>query len=435
MKMALARLSTLLATCLVMFACRPAVQEKPCYVWIDGPGNFKYYGNSRENIAADCRRIAEMGFTDIIVDVRPTGGNVLFKSSVAPQLTFVPRLINGEVKLQERTADFDYLEAFIASGHEAGLRVHAAVNTMVGAWRVGDYQTGMLYDHPELRDWCTVDNTPSGLINQMDDPDSKGARFLDPANPEVQDFLLTMLGELASYPGLDGVVLDRCRYDDYALDAGYTEVARKAFAEYIGEEPSEWPVFPERGQIFLEGDPTPLQKQWLTFRCQVIHDFVAKAAATVHAASPDIRFGVYVGAWFSEYYRSGVNWTSPEYDLAREEPTYAWADAAYQQTGFADLLDMIFLGAYTPAEDIHGDKEWTMEGFAKLGRKRLCGKTPFACGPDVGNPEGFQGGGRQDVIPEIARTMRTAADGLFVFDLCHIRMYDYWDAFREGIKE
>ena len=29
--------------------------------------------------------------------------------------------------------------------------------------------------------------------------------------------------------------------------------------------------------------------------------------------------------------------------------------------------------------------------------------------------------------------MLASSDGLFIFDLCHIRMFDYWDAFKEGI--
>ena len=57
---------------------------KPRYVWIDAAANFDDYGNSVEKIREDCRKIAETGFTDIIVDVRPTTGDVLFKSSVAP---------------------------------------------------------------------------------------------------------------------------------------------------------------------------------------------------------------------------------------------------------------------------------------------------------------------------------------------------------------
>ena len=416
-------------------SCTKEPERKPSFIWIDGPANFKEYGNSQENISRDCGRIADMGFTHIIVDVRPTGGNVLFKSSVAPVLDKMPRLREGKIIMEERTADFDYLEAFIREGHKAGLKVYAAVNVMVGGWRIKDFTMGMLYDRPETRDWCTVDNTPDGLMNQMDDTLSIGARFLDPANPEVQDFLLTMLGELASYKDLDGIVLDRCRYDDYAMDAGYTEVARKAFADYIGHEPEDWPVFQKRGMVFLEGTPSPLEQEWMTFRCKVIHDFVEKASAKVHSVAPKIQFCIYVGAWFSEYYRSGVNWTSPRYDLAREEPTYDWAGPDYQAAGFADLVDMLFLGAYTAADDIHGDKEFTMEGFAKLGRKRLCGDVPFASGPDIGNGKGFQQGGREDIIPEIVKTMHEDADGLFIFDLSHLRRFDYWDAFRKGHEE
>lgn len=409
-----------------------AKKTVPSYLWVDAQAGFSRLANSRDSIEADCRRIAEMGFTDIIVDVRPTCGDVLFKSRVAPALKQMPSLRNGRLRLAARTADFDYLQAFIEEGHKAGLRVNAGVNVMVGGWKAGDFEMGMVYEHPELKNWCSVDNTPDGLLNEYDDTLAIGGRFLDPANPDVQSFLLTMLEDIAAYDGLDGIILDRCRYDDYALDAGYTECARRGFAEYIGREPEVWPVFPERGKIFLEEDPTPLQAQWLTYRCRVIHDFVAKAAGAVHSVAPKVRFGVYVGAWFSEYYRSGVNWTSSSYALAANEPTYSWAGPDYQAAGFADLLDFIMLGAYAAADDVHGDEEWTMEGFARLGRKRLCGIIPFAAGPDIGNGKGFGDGGRQDVIPDIVRTMKASADGLFIFDFCHIRIHDYWQAFKEA---
>jgi hypothetical protein len=277
-----------------------------------------------------------------------------------------------------------------------------------------------------------VDNLADGLTNSMDDPDT-GPRFLDPANPEVQEFLLTMLGELAAYEGLDGIVLDRCRYDDYNLDAGYTDAAKAAFTTYLGDEPSAWPVMP-RGQTYVSSNPSTLQRNWLTFRCKVIHDFIAKAADKVHAVNKDVRFGVYVGAWFSDYYRSGVNWTSEKYDLKKNESTYKWVPSNYQKTGFADLLDFIFLGAYAGTNGIHGSSEWTMEGFAKLGAKRLCGAVPFAAGPDIGNATGFENGKQEALMPDIVMTMLSACDGgLFIFDLCHIRMFDYWDAFRTSI--
>ena len=107
---------------------------KPRYVWIDAAANFDDYGNSRENIRKDCERIARTGFTDIIVDVRPTTGDVLFKSSVAPALKRIDRWKGSTYDWAQRTADFDYLQAFIEEGHAAGLRVNAAINTLVGGY-------------------------------------------------------------------------------------------------------------------------------------------------------------------------------------------------------------------------------------------------------------------------------------------------------------
>ena len=413
---------------LALLSCAPKAQEKPRIVWIEVGANFDAYANSRENIFADCRRIADMGFTHVVVEVRPTSGDVLFKSEVAPALTRVAKWRDGSLRYVPRTADFDYLQAFIEGGHAAGLKVLAGVNMMVGGFWCEAGPTGMVYDMPERKAWCAVDLHADGsLVNHADDRSTVGGRFLDPANREVQSFLLEMLAEVAAYEELDGIVLDRCRYDDYAMDAGYSETAREQFAAYIGTEPARWPVFPEPGHIFLDEEPDELAVQWLTFRCSVIHDFVARCAETVHGVRAELPMGVYVGAWFSEYYRSGVNWTSPSYPLAQEEPTFRWATPAYQATGFADLVDFMLLGAYTGAADVYGDTEKTMEGYAKLGRKRLCGDVPFAAGPDIGNGKGFERGGQAGLLPEIARVMEKEADGFFLFDLCHIRAFDYWD--------
>ena len=412
----------------------PEIKGKPRYVWVDAAANFSYYANDAAYIAEDCKRIAAMGFTDLVVDVRPTSGDVLFTSSVAPPCLKCAAWVNGKYRWVERTATFDYLAAFIEAGHAAGLRVNAGINTMVGGYHSSIGDVGMLYDHPERKSWGAVDNLAAGLTNTMDDADT-GPRFLDPANADVQAFLLTLLGELAGYEGLDGIVLDRCRYDDYNLDAGYTDAAKAAFTTYLGDNPSAWPVMP-KGQTYVSSNPTTLQRNWLTFRCKVIHDFIAAAAAKVHEVNKDVRFGVYVGAWFSEYYRSGVNWTSEKYDLKKNESTYKWVPTNYQKTGFADLLDFIFLGAYAGKDSIHGSTEWTMEGFAKLGAKRLCGVVPFAAGPDIGNATGFENGKQEALLPDIVSTMLSACDGgLFIFDLCHIRMFDYWNAFKTSIDQ
>lgn len=424
------RILLIAALLLLLHGCSPQPEGKIRMVWIEVGANFNQYANSTENIAADCKRLAEGGYTHIVVEVRPTSGDVLFKSDVAPQLKEIALWKDGSLRFVPREVEFDYLQAFIDAGHAVGLKVLAGVNMMVGGFRCDAGCRGMMYDDPVKRSWATVDFKPEGLVNHLDDESTIGGRFMDPANPDVQAFLLDMLADLAEYGELDGVVLDRCRYDDYAMDAGYTEAAKTAFTCYLGEEPARWPVFEEPGHIFLDKDPDRLEVSWLTFRCKVIHDFVARAVDMLHSVRDDLKVGVYVGAWFSEYYRSGVNWTSPKYPLSKEEPTFRWATPDYQATGFADLVDFMILGAYCPADNIHGDVEKTMEGFALLGAKRLCGDVPFVAGPDIGNQPGFEKGGRADLLPEIARTMDAACDGCFIFDLCYIRKFDYWDAFK-----
>lgn len=174
-------------------------------------------------------------------------------------------------------------------------------------------------------------------------------------------------------------------------------------------------------------------KKWLEFRASVIHDFVAEASDAVHRINKDIRFGVYVGAWYSTYYTSGVNWASPKYDPKADG--YFWASANYKNCGYADHCDFMFLGAYAGADSIWGSGEWTMQGFCKQGRSLLKGDVKFCGGPDIGNSPGWTNGGQASKIPDSIKACINEGDGFFVFDLCHIKMYDYWDAFKKGFDD
>ena len=83
---------------------QPGNKGKPRFVWIDASANFKDYANSESKIASDVKKIAETGFTHIVVDVRPTNTGVLFKSKTEAPLTKVDAWINGAYKWVERTA-------------------------------------------------------------------------------------------------------------------------------------------------------------------------------------------------------------------------------------------------------------------------------------------------------------------------------------------
>lgn len=404
---------------------------KPRYLWIDASANFQYFANDSKRIESDLQKIKKMGFTDVIVDVRPTEGTVLYKSEVAPEAKRLAAWVGSSYKFVSRTAEWDYLQAFIDAGHRAGLRVNAAMNTFVGGY--GGYfglaSEGPIFSGDIPTSWATMDNTSEGIVSSYS-PSVSGTVFLNPANDEVQTWLLKIIAEIAAY-NVDGIILDRCRFDDSGLQSDFSDVSKTKFAQYLGSQPSQWPVF-TAGTSSLPSKLSAEQKAWLSFRVKTIHDFVEKAASTVHSVNPSVRFGCYVGAWYSSYYESGVNWASPQY---MTHTKYKWADTDYHNWGYADHCDFMMLGCYAGVSSIYGSGEWTMQGFAKLGKSLLCGDCPCAGGPDIGNSTGFENGGQGKKLYSTVDACINAADGYFCFDLCHIRMYDYWSDFEAAMKK
>lgn len=414
------------------------VEVKPRFIWIDAAANFPDYANSKENIERDLTKAKEAGFTDIVVDVRPTMGDVLFQTSAVEQVKKLDYWSDNGYAYFERTETWDYLQAFIDAGHKLGLKVNASINTFVGGnlYPYGLGEQGLLFRDASKKEWATTLNLEGGLTNAMDmtaanDPNNKyGTKFLNPANDEVQQFILQLLGDLAKYD-IDGIFLDRCRYNDFASD--FSTISKQKFEEYIGEMVENFPddiIKPGSDYYPLPSLQPKYMKQWLEFRAKVIHDFIARARDKVKSVNPDLRFGVYVGAWYSTYYEVGVNWASPKYDTSAEFPN--WATAKYKDYGYADMLDFMLLGAYASADKIYGSGEWTMQGFCTNAKKLLMGDVKFAGGPDIGNSTGWTDGGQGAKIPQTIDACINVGNGYFVFDMIHVKKFDYWNDFKRG---
>lgn len=397
------------------------VEEKPRYIWVDASANFVEFANNKDNIARDLKKAADVGFTDVVVDVRNSMGDVLFNTDVVEQATKLPTW-KGGYHYHERTETWDYLQAFIDAGHELGLRIHAAVNTFTGGCThpYGLGSQGLVFRDSSKKDWVTTLYLNGSLVNAMDsNSDSYSTKFFNPAHDEVQEFLISMLKDLAKYD-LDGIFLDRCRYDDKNSD--FSDVSKKKFESYLGYSITDFP----------KCISASYQKQWWAFRAKVIHDFIVKAREAVKSVNSNIQFGTYVGAWYSTYNEVGVNWASPRYNAASE---YSWASTEWNKYGYADHLDFMLLGAYAGVNSIYGTTEWTCQGFCQLARPKLCGDVKFAGGPDVGNGSGFENGGQGAAVTKSIDACINAADGYFLFDMVHVRDYNYWSACKSGIDK
>ena len=202
--------------------------SKPRYIWIDAAANFPDFANSKENIARDLALAKDAGFTDIVVDVRPTTGDVLFKTNLVDQVKFMYAWIGSNYTKVERTATWDYLQAFVDEARKQGLRIHAAINTFVGGNQI-DGGTGLLYRDQSKAEWATQMNMQVGITSVMNT--SESTKFFNPAHPEVQTFLCDLLKDLAGYD-LDGIFLDRGRFLN--LQADFSDESRKQFENYMG---------------------------------------------------------------------------------------------------------------------------------------------------------------------------------------------------------
>lgn len=411
----------------------PEVTAKPRYICIDASANFPDYANSKENIARDLQKVKECGFTDIVVDVRPTCGDVLFKSNTVDQIKFLFAWVNGVYTKVERKADWDYLQAFIDEGHRLGLKVHAIMNTFVGAREVRGEKMGALFKDPEKgAKWATILNTTEGPVSIMEDS-GKQEKFMNPLNPEVQEYVFNILRDVSKY-NLDGIIMDRGRY--YGLQSDFSELTRQKFEEFIGAKIKNFPedILP-LGATSVPATYSPYLTKWLEFRCKTIHDFMVKAKEVVKSVNPSIKFGVYVGGWYATYYDVGVNWASPTFDPSLQ---WNWANSSYKNWGYADHMEHMLIGAYANPGSIYGTKEWTMQGFC-IQAKAKAGKDGcplIAGGPDIGNWDSdnkFTQEAENEAVTKSVEACINACDGYFLFDIVRLKSANQWEYVKAGI--
>ena len=101
-------------------------------------------------------------------------------------------------------ADLADIPAISAIAHEEGLEYHA--------WKPCMLQGGKPHD------WYCVNR-----LGQSADEFPAYVQYyqaLDPANPDVQDFIVSMITEIAAVPDVDYVQLDYIRYADAILARG-----------------------------------------------------------------------------------------------------------------------------------------------------------------------------------------------------------------------
>ncbi|MHB9035067.1 MAG: alpha amylase family protein [Armatimonadota bacterium] len=258
------------------------------------------------------------------------------------------------------------------------------------------------------------------------------AVFVNPCNPEVRAYELSLMREICRNYAVDGIVLDRMRYPNLYTD--FSDVTRTAFEEFIGKKVENWP-----GDVFtrplVPGDELargPLFKEWIKFRAKVIRDFLAEAKHTVKSVRPSVQLGVYVGSWYPVYFDVGVNWGSPSHSA----PDLDWWPDGYEETGYADLADYLCTGCYythpTRKEALaKGDVEWKSVEAAAEESINAVGDETFI----YGSLYLRQYRGRPKKFLEAIRQCLSKTQGCMLFDLVYVRDYDWWSVLKQAFPK
>jgi uncharacterized lipoprotein YddW (UPF0748 family) len=246
-----------------------AAQPEIRAMWLDRETIVS--AGSQQGLAKVFERFKAAGINTVFVET-VNAGYPIYPSDVAPEQN---PLIRG----------WDPLQAAVELGKAYDIEVHAWVwlfaagnrdhNRLVN--KPDSYPGPVLSAHPG---WAGYDNHGNLIIS------GQTKTFLDPANPEVRQYLLDLLGEITSRYDVDGVHLDYIRYpfQDPAADRlfGYTTASRQQFQQLTGVDPINLSANSrdQRDRYYWN--------QWVAFRTEKITSFVAEASQRLRRQRTDL---------------------------------------------------------------------------------------------------------------------------------------------------
>jgi uncharacterized lipoprotein YddW (UPF0748 family) len=386
------------------------IKEKPKLLWLDAKANFKRFSH-QDSIRYYLDLAKKTGFNEIVVDIRPMQGDVLYKSQILePLITF------GDGYEYER--DWDYLQFFIDEAHKRNMRITVSAG-ILPAGQIKT-KTGTVYENESWDDKVCVAYTPEGLKNMKETTDH--AIFLNPSLCSVKKFVTDYITEIVSNYDFDAFALDYCRYSNANYD--FSDSTRIAFENFINRKIDNYPedifTFDEEGNRV----PGKYYKQWWEFRSATITNLIMDIRKTIKAIKPDIQLSYWAASWIHSIYGNGQNWASKYYyDPSQIFPE--WASETYKNTGFADQLDIFLLGAYL--YDVYGlDNDESIEYAIDRAYKLI--------GDDCKIYGTIYGENNKENMEDAVYLCLTQTEGLMVFDIVQVINYNLWDDIKKGIN-
>jgi len=276
---------------------------------------------------------------------------------------------------------FDPLKAYITEAHNRNMKVHIWFESFY----VGNKNP--LYDPNSILsikpEWANKNKANFDTEGYVSHPVEHNGYFLDPANPEVQNFLVLIVKEIISNYNPDGINLDYTRYPSAqkagsagyeASNWGYTKFAREEFKKLYETDPVEIKY------------KDPLWQTWTGYRQDKITMYIKKMRKAVRGKT------VLSAVIF------------PDYKTALETKQQDWA--AWASKGELD--------AFTPLILTSDDQLFEMM-FKEIKSKMPSQETIYP-----GLFVGFMEGEAEDLLKQINVARSLKSSGVVLFDWAHL---------------
>ena len=284
----------------------------------------------------------------------------------------------GFISQNEKFIGSDPLKMWIDEAHKNGMKVHIWFESFyVGNMVPSSHSKNILAVKPEWGNKTLAGYTSSGATPSISE---HNGYFLDPANPEVQNFLEKLLTEIITTYKPDGINLDYIRYPQAISSSpsgnwGYTDYARAEFNEKYGVDP-----------VTLK-QSDDLWFSWGRYRRQNITDFVEKISKLARK---------------KEIYLSAVIF--PDKNVAYSRKMQDWSN--WSQNHYVNGFTPLFLTCdsktlSSQVSTVQNAKEPETDLFAGL----------FVT---------FMGGSEEDLIRQIHETRKLNVNGVILFDYAHL---------------
>ena len=318
-------------------------------------------------------------------DMQRTGINNIFIETFYHGKTIYPSNVMkkyGFTAQNEYFIGFDPLRIWIQEAHKRNIKVNIWFESFyVGNKNPQQYPDSILAKKPE---WANVNRRNANKPGLHPSLSEHNGYFLDPANPEVQDFALSLIKEIVINYRPDGINLDYIRYpqsisSSYAgyIDSnwGYTKYAREEFKGLYGIDPYEITAKDSRWDL------------WNKYRQNKIEQMVQKVSCVCR--SNKVLFTAVV---------------FPNLKQASDVKQQNWAKWA--QAGLVDGFTPLFLTC---------DPK-TMKQMVDDFTKCICNtNTKLYAGLFVT----FMGGAEEDLIRQVHETRKVNLGGVIIFDYAH----------------